>query len=61
MLTDKPGSGMDLIKRMQPGRDLKIAWLMCDHVKRVQEWTTMMCQVYNAACYKVMTIVVSDM
>jgi hypothetical protein len=35
MLVDGPRSNMDLIKRMQPRRDLKNLWLMFDHVKRV--------------------------
>jgi hypothetical protein len=61
MLVDGPGSGMDLVKRMQPGGDLANAWLMFDHVKWVQEWTTMACHVYDAAYCKVMTIAVCDM
>jgi hypothetical protein len=35
MLEDGPGSGLDLVKCMQPGGDLENAWLMFDHVKRV--------------------------
>jgi hypothetical protein len=61
MLEDGPGSGVDLVKRMQPRGDLKNAWLMFDHVKRVKEWTTMACHVYDAAYCKVMTIAVCDM
>jgi hypothetical protein len=61
MLEDGPGSGVDLVKRMQPGGDLKNAWLMFDHVKHVKEWTTMACHMYDAAYYKVMTIAVCDM
>jgi hypothetical protein len=61
MLEDKPGSGVDLVKRMDPGGDLENAWLMFDHVKRVKEWTTMACHVYDAAYCKVMTIAVCDM
>jgi hypothetical protein len=38
MLVDGSGSGMDVVKRMQPGGDLENAWLMFDHVKHVQEW-----------------------
>jgi hypothetical protein len=36
MLEDEPGSGVDLVKRMQPGGDLENAWFMFDHVKRVK-------------------------
>jgi hypothetical protein len=61
ILVDGPGSGVDLVKRMQPGGDLKNAWLIFDHVKRVQEWTTMACHMYDAAYCKVMTIAVCDM
>jgi hypothetical protein len=46
---------------MQPGGDLENAWLMFDHVKHVQEWTTMVCYVYDAVYCKVMTIAVCDM
>jgi hypothetical protein len=34
---------------------------MFDHVKRVQEWTTMTYHMYDAAYCKVMTIVVCNM
>jgi hypothetical protein len=61
MLEDGPGSGVDLVKRMQPRGDLENAWLMFDHVKRVKEWTTMACHVYDAAYCKVMTIAICDM
>jgi hypothetical protein len=61
MLVDGPGSGVDLVKRMQPGGDLENAWLMFDHVKRVQEWTTMACHMYDVVYCKVMTIAVCDM
>jgi hypothetical protein len=61
MLVDGPGSDVDLVKRMQPGGDLENAWLIFDHVKRVQEWTTMACHVYDAAYCKVMTIAICNM
>jgi hypothetical protein len=34
---------------------------MFDHVKRVANWTTMACHVYDPIYYKVLTIVVCDM
>jgi hypothetical protein len=37
MLEDGPRSGVDLVKRMQPGGDLENAWFMFDHIKRVKE------------------------
>jgi hypothetical protein len=36
-------------------------WLIFDHVKCVQEWTTMVCHLYDVVYCKVMTIVVCDM
>jgi hypothetical protein len=61
MLVDGLGSGVDLVKHMEPGGDLENTWLMFDHVKHVQEWTTMACHVYDVAYCKVMTITVCDM
>ena len=56
-----PGSGVDLIKRMQVGGDLQDAWIMFDHVKRVRRWTTMACHVYDSSYCCVMTIACFDM
>jgi hypothetical protein len=56
-----PGSGVHLVKRMQPGGDLEDAWIMFDHVKRVKHWTTMACHVYDSSYCRVMTIAVCDM
>ncbi len=41
--------------------DLENSWIMFDHVKCVQSWTTMACHVYNLVYCKVMTIVIYDM
>jgi hypothetical protein len=56
-----PGSGVHLVNRMQPGGDLEYVWIMFDHVKRVKNWTTMACHIYNSAYCRVMTIAVCDM
>ena len=56
-----PGSGVDLVRRMQPGGDLENSWLMFDHVKRVRQWTTMACHVYDSTYCRVMTIASCDM
>jgi hypothetical protein len=56
-----PGSGVDLVKRMQPGGDLQGVCMMFDHVKRVKKWTTMACHVYDSTYYRVMTIAVCNM
>jgi hypothetical protein len=58
---DGPGSGVDLVKRMQPGEDLENVWMMFDHVKRVKQWTTMACHVYDSTYCRVMTIASCDM
>jgi hypothetical protein len=57
----RPGSGVDFVKRMQPGGDFQDAWIMCDHVKRIKKWTTMACHVYDSAYCRVMTIAICDM
>ena len=49
-------SRVDLVKRMQPGRDLEHAWIMFDHVKRITNWTTMAYHVYDATYQRIMTI-----
>ena len=54
------GSGVDLVRRMQPGGDLEHAWIMFDHVKCVTNWTTMACHVYDATYQRVMTIACCD-
>jgi len=46
---------------MQPFDDLQNAWMMFDHVKRVQGWMTMACHFYDLIYCKVMMIVVYDM
>ena len=61
MLTKGPGSGVDLVRRMQPPGDLQNAWVMFDHMKRVKDWTTMACHVYDTEYKKVMTIAMCDM
>ena len=61
MSVDRPGSGVDLVKRMQPGGDLQDCWIMFDHVKRVADWTTMACHVYDSKYCKVMTVALCDM
>jgi hypothetical protein len=56
-----PGSGVDLVKRMQSGGNLENSWIMFDHVKRVRSWTTMACHVYDSTYCRVITIAVCDM
>jgi hypothetical protein len=56
-----PASGVDLVKRMQPTGDLELSWMMFDHVRRVRNWTTMACHVYDSTYCRVMTIACCDM
>ena len=56
-----PGSGVDLVKRMQTGGDLEDAWIMFDHVRRVRDWVTMACHVYDPTYCRIMTIAACDM
>jgi hypothetical protein len=35
------GYGCDLVKWMQPGGNCQTAWIMFDHVKRVEGWMTL--------------------
>jgi hypothetical protein len=46
---------------MQLNDDLQNAWMMFDHVKHVQGWTTMAYHVYDLVYCKVMMIMVYDM
>ena len=55
------GSGVDLVRRMQPGGDLELQWIMFDHVKCISHWTTLGVHVYDQVHYKVMTICVCNM
>ncbi len=61
MSVDLPGSGVDLVRRMQAGGDMENSWIMFDHVKRVKDWTTMACHVYDIKYCKVLTIACCDM
>jgi hypothetical protein len=36
-------------------------WIMFDHVKRLRDWTTMACHVYDNRYCKVLTIACCDM
>jgi len=54
-------SGMDLVRQMQLKGDLENAWIMFDHVKHVENQTTMVCHVYDPMYYKMMTNTTCDM
>jgi hypothetical protein len=45
-VSQRDGCGVDLVKWMQLGGDLENSWMMLDHVKHVQGWTTMACHVF---------------
>ena len=61
MSTVGPGSGVDLVRRMQPGSDLALQFVMFDHVKQINGWITLGVHVYDPIHCKVMTICVCDM
>jgi hypothetical protein len=61
MLIEGDGCGVDLVKQTQLGGDLENSWMMFDHVKRVQGWTTMACHVCDLVYCKVMSITICDM
>jgi hypothetical protein len=48
MFVDLPVSDVELVKRMQVGGDMENSWIMFDHVKRLKDWTTMVCHVYGS-------------
>ena len=56
MSEDGPGSGVDLVRRMQPGGDLDKRWIMFDHLNRVRGWKTMSCYVFDSGMCRLMTI-----
>jgi hypothetical protein len=60
MFVDGTTSEFNSVQQMQSGDDLQNAWMMFNHVKRVQRWTTMSSHVYDLVYCKVMTIVVCD-
>ena len=51
-----PSRGVDLVACMQPGANLEHAWLMSNHVNRVNSWTTMAYHVYDSIYQRVITI-----
>ena len=51
-----PGSEVDLVRWMQPGGDLENAGMMSNHVKRVEQWTTMAAHMYDGTYQRVMTM-----
>jgi len=61
MSTTGTGSGVDFVRRMQPGGDFENEWVMFNHVKRVDKWTTLGVHVYDPMHCKTMTIAVCDM
>ena len=61
MSVDLPGSGMELVKRIQVGGgDIRNSWIMFDHVKCVKDSITMTCHVYDSQYCKVLTIAYCD-
>ena len=61
MSVDLPGTDVELVKRMQVGKNMENSWIMFNHVKRVKDWTTIACHVYDSQYCKVLTIACCDM
>ena len=61
MSVDLPDNGVELVKKMQVGKDMKNSWIIFDHVKCVKDWTTMTCHVYDNQYCKVLIIACCDM
>ena len=61
MSTCRVVSGVDIVRRMQPGGDLEYEWVMYDHLKRMEDWTTTDIHIYDPKFRKVVTIAVCDM
>ena len=49
MSTIGPASGVDLVNRMRRGGtgDLRFSWVQFDHTRRIMDWVTMACHVYD--------------
>ena len=58
-----PGSGIDLVRRMQPGGDLEHSWVMSDVMHRCvdKKWLTMSAHVYNHFYRGLCTIFVCEL
>jgi len=61
MLIEGLISRVDLVRRMQPGGDFQNAWVMFDYTRRMKDWSTMACHVYDTEYKKVMTIAICNM
>jgi hypothetical protein len=61
MSVDLPGSGVDLVKCIHVGGDMKNLWIMFDHVKNLKDWPTLAYHVYDSKYCKVLTIACCDM
>ena len=61
MSVDFPSSGVELVKKMQVGGDMKKSWIMFDQFIHLKHWTIMACHVYDSRYCKVLTIAYCDM
>ena len=60
MSTQGPSNGLDLVNKMHLGGELESCWVFFDFVKRMLEWTTMACHVYNPYVQEMQTIAIGD-
>lgn len=61
MYVHEVACGVDLVMRMKHNDDLQNSWVMFDHVKCVEGWTTMACHVYDATHCKLLIIAICSM
>lgn len=60
MSTQGPGNGVELVNKMRPKGELGGCWVFFDFVKRMHDWTTMACHVYNPFVREMQTIAIGD-
>jgi hypothetical protein len=61
MFIDGAAFIFDLVRHMQSSDDLQNVWMMFNHVKCVQGWTTMARHICDLVYCKVMMIAICDM
>lgn len=60
MSTRGMASGIDLVNKMRPGGELGESWVLFDFVKRMKDWTTMACHVYNPFLQELQTLAICE-
>ena len=61
MSMDLPWSGVNFVKRGPFDQDTENSWIIFDHIKRLKDYTTIVCHVYNNKYCNVLMIACCDM